>query len=77
MYSGVYTNVVMDLLDDASNDNNTYGTIESVTGYNIVDIQNAWIGCSTWNAWKNKVKSLYGGNQDDVEKLFNYWHSTI
>lgn len=73
--SGNYTNVVMDLLDTSSNDGNINGTIENVSGYNIVDIQNALIGCSTWSEWKNNIKSYYNGNKNDVENLFNYWYN--
>ena len=36
-------------------DSNTNGTPETITGYDIVAIQNALIGCSTWNEWKNNV----------------------
>lgn len=70
-----YTNVVMDLLDTSENDSNTNGTVENITGYDIVAIQNALIGCSTWDEWKNNVKSLYTGNQNDVENLFDYWYN--
>ena len=56
-------------------DSNTNGTPETITGYDIVAIQNALIGCSTWNEWKNNVKSLYTGNKNDVESLFNYWYN--
>lgn len=74
---GNYTNVVMDLIDDDAVDDTPNGSKENVTGYNIVDIQNALIGCSTWNAWKDKVKSIYQGNYEDVEALFNHWYNTV
>lgn len=73
-YGGNYTNVVMDLLDTSDNDSNINGTPETITGYDIVAIQNALIGCSTWNEWKNNVKSLNTENQDEVENLFNIWY---
>lgn len=84
-----YRNIVMDLIDDASQisyyDRNLYGGFynnfgfgiskDQVQGYNIVDIQNAIINNpTTWNEWKNNIINNYNnGTEQHVEALFNHW----
>lgn len=49
---------------------------DRVSGYTIREIENALIGCKTWDAWKNRVKSLYSNKTDRqyVDEVFDYWN---
>ena len=71
---GNYTNVVMDLVDDDSASNNGLSS-DGVTGISIVDIQNALIGCSTWEGWKNNIAHKYESKRTQIEHLFDTWKS--
>ncbi len=56
-----YTNVVTDLIDDFGRfDNNGFAdNSDNVSGYNIIQIQNALIGASNGTEWKNNLKNNY------------------
>ena len=72
-----YTNVVMDLIDGKENDNNRYGisTIEGdkVSGYTITQIEQALIGCNTWNKWRDNIKKYNNNTKQHVDELFEAW----
>lgn len=66
-YSGVYTGVVQDMIDDI----NGY---DQVTGYTIKQIEDALLGQRTWNGWKNNIKNLYSNETENyLDGLFNHW----
>ncbi|MFA6276763.1 MAG: hypothetical protein WC622_08440 [Pedobacter sp.] len=88
---GNYRNVVMDLIDDASQisyfDRQQYSGFynnfgfgapnDQVEGYNIVDIQNALINNpTTWNEWKTNIKNNYNNaTEQHVDAVFDAWLS--
>ena len=69
-----YTNVVLDLIDDDDASNNGKPK-DGVSGINIVDIQNALIGCNTWEGWKNNIAAKYEDKRTQIENLFDSWKS--
>lgn len=74
--NNIYTNIIMDMIDDESN-NNYYGlrgTKDQVSGYNIIEIQNSLLGVMSWDAWKNKLKNDYENSTEQyLESLFANW----
>ena len=49
---------------------------DQVQGYNIVEIENALIGPTTWNEQKTNIINNYNnGTEQYVETLFNHWNN--
>lgn len=74
-YSGDYTGIVEDLVD---NDGYVAGKSylrESVTGFTIKDIENSVLGVNTWNEWADNIVAMYPYNPTigNVRSLFNLW----
>lgn len=73
-----YTNVVMDMVDDETNDFNGYGRDvyagDKVSGYNITEIEASLIGCDKWNEWRNNIKNKYNNETEKyLDELFAAW----
>lgn len=75
--SGNYTNVVIDLIDSEDEDNTNYGKNkfngDKVSGYTITQIEQALIGCNSWNKWKNNIKKYNNKTKQYVDELFEAW----
>jgi hypothetical protein len=72
-----YTNVIMDMIDTESDrffNVGFFGTQDQVTGYTIVQIQDALVGARTFNEWKNNIKNNYDNpTEQHLDALFNAW----
>ena len=72
-----YTNVVMDLIDGKENDDNGNGISstngDKVSGYRITQIEQALIGCNTWNKWRDNIKKYNNNTKQYVDELFEAW----
>ncbi len=75
--SSDYTNLVMDLIDNPSNEFSGYGTFsptDKVQYYNMIQIQEALRNAKTMNEWKNNIINNYENNTEQyVSELFDYW----
>lgn len=76
-----YTQVVVDMIDpnypsSSFSDNLTNGLWnDNVTGYTIRQIEDALAGATSWDSWKNRIKSKYNnGTENNLDALFNYWN---
>ncbi len=74
-----YTQVVVDMIDDSSNEDNTYGKMivdgDKVSGYTIKQIQDALKGQHTWTKWRNNIKNkINNGTEEDLYDLFSLWN---
>ncbi|MBO7438455.1 MAG: hypothetical protein J6U21_02130 [Bacteroidales bacterium] len=70
-YFGDYTGVVEDLMDNLDNNAKIK---DKVSGYSIVQIENALKGAKTWNEWKNNLKNKYNnGTEIYLDDLFDTW----
>lgn len=47
----------------------------NATGYTTKEIQDAAIGCTTWNQWRDKIESKYPSKTDrnNVDTVFSFW----
>ena len=86
---GVYTNVVIDLVDDrAALDptnfiNNGFDDpnlgqedtlIDDVNGYSMRQIEDVLGHTSTWEEWESNIKNNYENDtEENLEALFDYW----
>ena len=72
-----YTNVVIDLIDSKETEANygkSYLQGDKVQDYTIVQIEQALIGCHTWNMWRDNIKTKYSNNTKQyVDELFALW----
>lgn len=72
-----YTNIVMDLIDGKSNDNNYNGKSskkeDKVSGYKIRDIEDKLNGARSWNAWRDRLKQVNNSPKNEVDTLFKAW----
>lgn len=72
-----YTNIVMDLIDAPGQEffnHGTFAPIDSVQGYNIVEIQNSLVGVWNLEAWKNNLFYQYENTtENNLDPLFTYW----
>lgn len=72
-----YTNVVMDLIDDQSNDGNVNGKNskegDKVSGYTIRQIEDKLNGARSWNAWRDKLKQINNSTKNGIDALFKVW----
>ena len=79
-----YRNVVMDMIDTPSDlsyflggsfQNYGFGgSSDQVQGYTIVEIENALIGPTTWNEWKDNIKNNYNNaTENNLDALFLNW----
>lgn len=74
-----YTNVVMDCMDNESNQSSNYGKTynqgDSVSGYSIKQLEDALKGKKTWNGWKQSIKDKHNNaTENKLDALFNLWH---
>lgn len=66
-YSGVYSGVVEDMIDGISG-------YDQVSGYSILQIEDALIGQKTWDGWKNNIKNKYNNaTENNMDALFDFW----
>jgi len=71
-----YTNIIIDMIDDSLdyNPKARNGPEDSVTGYTILQLQDALIGANTGQEWKNNIKNLYNnGTEQHLDALFTIW----
>ncbi len=72
-------NLVMDLVDNPGMETFSYGSFaptDNVTGYNMVQIQDALRNQKTLTQWRNKLFYDYQNDtEQNLEPLFNYWAS--
>lgn len=49
---------------------------DRVQGYTIRELEDALIGCRTWDQWRDKIKSKYPNKADRqyVDEVFSYWN---
>ncbi|WP_412466722.1 hypothetical protein [Pedobacter sp. KLB.chiD] len=76
VYLPKYTNVVIDLVDaNGSFDNNGFSdSRDLVSGYSMIQIQDALNGASNGTDWKNNLKDNYENNtKQHLDALFNAW----
>jgi hypothetical protein len=74
-----YTNVVMDCIDDESNNFNLLAKHtnegDSVKGYTIKQIEDALKGKRTWNEWKQSMIDKHNNaTENKLDALFNLWN---
>lgn len=80
----IYTSLVVDLMDD-HNQREFFATLgpdrgdpypqDRVSGYSIAQIENSLDGASSWNEWRDKLKSEHDNlTEDFVDELFANWH---
>ena len=72
-----YTQVVVDLIDTEDEDNTNYGKNkfngDKVSGYTITQIEQALIGCNSWNKWRDNIKKYNNKTKQHVDELFEAW----
>lgn len=70
-----YTSGGYDLIDDFNQ--RVYGIdhpTDNVKGYTINQLQNALIGASSWNEWRDNIKNRYDNPTETyLDELFNNW----
>lgn len=74
-----YTQVVVDMLDDASNQDLTWGKKildgDKVSGYKISEIEGALKGQHNWNSWRDNIKNkIDNGTEENLFDLFTLWN---
>ena len=72
---GEYTNVVMDLIDMEGEINNGL-QFDGVDNLDIVEIQNALKGATSWTEWRNNITKKYPSQKNSIYALFTYWKTT-
>ena len=69
-----YTLVVADMIDSestASTNNGFKKTTDEVSGYTIKQIEDVLEDTSSWNNWRDNIKSRYSNpTKNNLEKLF-------
>lgn len=66
-----YTGVVQDMIDPISEEDNE---MDRVTGYTIRQIEDALIGQTSWEGWRDAILELYNNETEThLEALFEYW----
>lgn len=72
-----YTAVAIDMIDDLTGTPLNHGAgapIDSVQGYTIKQIEDALIGTTSWNGWKDNIKSLHTNpTESHLDSLFSFW----
>lgn len=71
-----YTQVVVDMIDYPSDNNNGSENLlqDNVQGYTIRQIEDGLIHQETWNNWKNNIKNKFNNEtENNLETLFNHW----
>lgn len=70
-----YTNIVIDLVDEEGDINNGKNKNQGdfVSGYTILQIENALIGCESWNMWRDHLKKINNETKENVNILFAAW----
>jgi hypothetical protein len=70
-YEGVYTGIVEDMIDGIPSPN----AYDQVSGYSILQLENALKNQKTWASWKNNIiNNYYNGTENNLDALFNYWN---
>ncbi len=84
-----YTGMVQDLIDGPKttisfyyylNEDNPWVSLtrsysDQVSGYTIRQIEDALVGQTTWNGWRNRIKNLYSNETKNfVDDVFHYWN---
>ena len=72
-----YTQVVVDMIDFPSDSNNGSENLlqDNVEGYSIRQIEDALINQTSWENWKNNIKSkFHNETKDNLDALFNHWN---
>lgn len=74
-YSGNYTGIVEDLLDNDGFKAQSSFVHEYVSGFTIQEIETSVIGAKTWDEWNNNIIRLYPYNPtiSNVNNLFTLW----
>ncbi len=87
-----YTGIVQDMIDGFGYkgtqywwdyENDTWGSptryrsyYDHVTGYTIRQIEDALIGITDWDEWKNNLKNLYNNATENyLDDSFSYWNT--
>jgi hypothetical protein len=66
-YFGDYSGIVEDMIDGIGG----YG---QVSGYTILEIENAVKGQKKWNSWRDNIINEYdNGTEGNLQALFNHW----
>ncbi len=71
-----YTQVVVDMIDTPSDVNNGIEStsIDNVQGYTIRQIEDAINGRTSWNSWRDNIKSRYNNATEvNLDALFSFW----
>ncbi len=72
-----YTSAGYDMIDDI-NQRNIYGSfypIDRVSGYTILQLQNALISSRSWWQWRDNIKKRYDNPTEvNLDELFNNWN---
>lgn len=74
--NSTYTNVVIDLIDDYGDftNNGFWDNRDLVSGYTIVQIQNALLGAQNLNDLKYNLKNMYENpTEQHLDVLFDAW----
>ena len=72
-----YTQVVIDMIDNANDFNNGSENLleDNVNGYSIKQIEDVLSNSSSWDAWKNNLKTKYNNaTENNLDALFNHWN---
>jgi hypothetical protein len=83
----IYTSMVVDMMDDCNqrdiNCNNQFATTnnftmfpnDNVTGFTILQIQQALNGATSWNQWKGNMKNGKSTQAiQNIDDLFTNWY---
>jgi len=66
-----YTGIVQDMIDPISEEESE---MDRVTGYTIRQIEDALIGQTSWEDWRDNILELYDNETEThLEALFEYW----
>lgn len=66
-YFGDYTGIVEDMIDGVSG-------YDQVSGYSILQIENAIKGQENWNSWRDNIINKYdNGTEGNLQALFIHW----
>jgi len=77
----IYTSAGIDMIDDENQRADTRGNInytqDRVKGYTINQLENAMINATSWNEWKENIKSKYPSNPTRIylDELFANWNN--
>lgn len=89
-YRQMYTGVVQDMIDGvkwvSNNMKVDYNTLkimevdekiyhDKISGYTIKQIEDILHGSTTWETWKNKIKTMYENPTEQyLDEAFNFWN---